>query len=289
MDFDIYLKIYVLLMLALTAIVSLSVIVIIFTKQELRNLPHYCIVSLTFCCLIESSGKFIYQYSPSDPPDNLLCLTQGWLEVFSETATYIWTVIISYQVAEFTISGADYNTVFWQRWTSSFFAGFVVPSGIASILLYFKQIGPAGHICFIGGWEEKEKYITSFWLVYLLFWSILVINTLLTCYVIVKLREYFEEEEQEYLEKLLFRYKLYPLVQFCCLFPSTIMRVIGLIVGTNSSSNFYISVCFGMLKPLTYIITYGLTTTVQKVLMERGEDRTPLRGSDASVGNSYEN
>ena len=261
MNDNIFVPIYRYSILTVTVCFSAFITTVILSKKNLRNLPHYCILALIFCALLENCATFIFHYEKSSSPTDPLCLLQGWLFVFGEVATYLWTVIISYQIAESIISGTNYDTSFIKHLLFSSVIGILIPVVFATYLLLSDQIGPSGSFCYIASWE-KEGHLVTFLIVYIFFWSVFLINLFLTCYVISGLREQFTDDEQEDLEDLIFRYRMYPIVQLICLVPGSAVRITELITGRRTIYGLWVMFIFGMAKPLIYILTYGLTPAV---------------------------
>ena len=281
--YEMFIDTYQYVVAFLTFFLSMTIIIVIIFNKELRNLPHSSILALTIAALIETGAKFILSTENFDPnTEASRCQFQGFLVIFGESSTYLWTLIIGYHVAQATLFSIDVEKHFVRKIIKAHLLGTFVPLIIAITMLFTNQIGPNGLFCYIKG--EGNSLQVSWILLISFYWLVLIGNTLLTWAVLTKLKETFgDQDAAELIDGITYRYRLYPIVQLVCLLPQTIEGFFERDIERVFKVSYIISFIFLMLKPFLYVLAYGFTPAVARKFGVCQSEELDLNDNASSV------
>jgi hypothetical protein len=261
--------------LSITGCVFIILIFIIY--KRLRSFPFELIVYLVFATMMNTLS-YIMNYIPqySIIMNMHLCRSQAFIMIWFEISQFIWSVLIGFYVYRNVVHiNGEENTSMGER-ICYLLIGFGFPLIFSFIGLFSNLLGPAGKWCWIVSQEDLlwPKIFGAG--VYVLIWILIILNLFFTLASAKFLRKIASNERERALVSYhVWKLMKYPIIQFFCLIPATINRLIFYITNKYIFVFQTISLISLSLQGLIYAVSYGLNPQVKRAILDSLAKRCP--------------
>ena len=228
---------------ALTLLVLFLICFYFIYNKNNRNDRNELIFELSIANIISVVSYMIFfDYSIFQKP-SLGCEITGFLILSSELSSCIWGAIIGYYTKRTVIIIEAGKSRFSQKLRiTNIIIGYLLPVTLGLFGVGFQAYGSVGYWCWLSPWAERGSIIISF-ITYAIEFVAIAINLVLSILLIL----YFykdkklNRDELSELKGVVWNTIKYPIIQFCCLIPSSIILLIFLFKlksGNTPQSNY---------------------------------------------------
>ena len=228
---------------ALTLLVLFLICFYFIYNKNNRNDRNELIFELSITNIISVVSYMVYfhNYKLEEPSPG--CEITGFLILSSELSSCIWGAIIGYYTKRTVIIIEAGKSRFSQKLRiTNIIIGYLLPVTLGLFGVGFQAYGSVGYWCWLSPWAERGSIIISF-ITYAIEFVAIAINLVLSILLIL----YFykdkklNRDELSELKGVVWNTIKYPIIQFCCLIPSSIILLIFLFKlksGNTPQSNY---------------------------------------------------
>jgi hypothetical protein len=239
-------------------------------KKSLRSWAMELVAYLMFSAMMNSLS-FTLLYVKDDDITGInmtMCNLQAFLMMWFEFSMFLWASIIGISIYKNVINH-KLNRPEWRQRTLYLCIGYFVPF-IAALTAYsFDTFGVAGKWCWINTYNPTTSVYIFCIVIYITYWVLIIANLVLTFMVSRKLSSMsVNRAEKDVIRRLVFKILRYPVIQFICLLPPTINKIIDATSGGHNFILWVVHIIFIALQGFFYSIAYGYNRLILNAISE---------------------